>query len=91
MMKVVAFNGSPRRQGNTAYLINQVLGELKDEGVETEFVQLGGRMIRGCRACGQCRKHKDGHCANDKDIVNKCIDKMREADGIIFEYKGDGA
>jgi len=83
-MKVVAFNGSPRRRGNTAYLIKQVLEELESEGVDTEFVQLGGRTIRGCRACNQCIKKRDGRCANDKDIVNSCIAKMREADGVIL-------
>ena len=83
-MKVVAFNGSPRRRGNTAYLIGQVLQELESAGVHTELVQLGGRTIRGCRACGQCVKHRNGRCANDKDIVNLCIEKMREADGVIL-------
>jgi multimeric flavodoxin WrbA len=65
-------------------LIGQVLKELEKEGVETEFVQLGGRTIRGCRACGQCAKHRNGRCANDKDIVNPCIEKMRGAEGVIF-------
>jgi multimeric flavodoxin WrbA len=83
-MKVVAFNGSPRRKGNTAFLIGQVLGELESQGIDTEFVQLGGRTLRGCRACGQCIKHRNGRCANDKDIVNSCIEKMREADGVIL-------
>jgi len=83
-MKVVAFNGSPRRRGNTAYLIGQVLEELHSAGIETEFVQLGGRTIRGCRACGQCIKKRNGLCANTKDIVNSCIEKMRSADGVIL-------
>jgi multimeric flavodoxin WrbA len=83
-LKVVAFNGSPRRHGNTAYLIGVVLKELEREGIETEFVQVGGHPLNGCRACGQCAKRKDGHCANNTDIVNRCIDKMRAADGIIL-------
>ena len=49
MMKVVAFNGSPRRDGNTATLINTVFDELHKEGIETEFVQVGGKDIKGCR------------------------------------------
>ena len=45
-MKVVAFNGSPRRKGNTSILINYVFGELEQKGIETELVQLAGKMIR---------------------------------------------
>jgi multimeric flavodoxin WrbA len=53
-MKVVAFNGSPREKGNTSILIDIVLGELSAEGFETQHYQLGGREIRGCRACYKC-------------------------------------
>lgn len=53
-MKVIAFNGSPRKNGNTSALINMVLDELKREGIDTELVQLGGRQIHGCRACFKC-------------------------------------
>jgi len=50
-MKVVAFNGSPRKEGNTSILINLVLAELTKEGIETEVVQVGGKKIKGCIAC----------------------------------------
>ena len=53
-MKVVAFNGSARKDGNTAMMLNMVLDELKKEGVDTELVQLDGKNIRGCIACFQC-------------------------------------
>jgi multimeric flavodoxin WrbA len=83
-MKVVAFNGSPRKDGNTSILINYVLSELRNEGIETELVQLGGKKIHGCIACYKCMDNKDGKCAVTDDIANECIQKMIEADGIIL-------
>jgi multimeric flavodoxin WrbA len=83
-MKVVAFNGSPRKDGNTATLIRHVLDELEREGTETETVHIGGKTIHGCTACGKCFENKDKKCVIDKDIVNDCIEKMLEADGIIL-------
>lgn len=83
-MKVVAINGSARKDGNTAILIRHVLAGLEKEGIETELVQLAGHAIRGCTACNRCRTNLDGRCAIDNDIVNGCIDKMAAADGIIL-------
>jgi multimeric flavodoxin WrbA len=83
-MKVVAFNGSARRDGNTAILVNHVLAELKKEGIETELVQMAGERLRGCTACLVCREWKDGTCALKDDPVNEWIGKMRDADGIIL-------
>jgi len=83
-MKVVAFNGSPRPKGNTSILLNHVLDELKNEGIATELVQVGGRPIQGCLACYKCFEKKNKKCAYDKDVLNECLDKMWEADGIIL-------
>jgi multimeric flavodoxin WrbA len=83
-MKVVAFNGSARKDGNTAILVRRVFAELEKEGIETELVQLAGEHIHGCAACGQCFKNKDKRCAFDDDIVNACLEKMIAADGIIL-------
>lgn len=83
-MKVVAFNGSSRKEGNTASLIKHVFAELEKEGIETEMVQVGGKSIHGCTACTKCFESKDRKCVIDKDIVNDCIEKMFEADGIIL-------
>ena len=83
-MKVVAFNGSPRKDGNTATLIKHVLAELEKEGIKTETVQIGGKIIHGCTACGKCVENKDRKCVIGKDIVNDCIEKMLEANGIIL-------
>jgi len=83
-MKVVAFNGSARKDGNTAILINYVLSELRNEGIETELVQLAGTKIHGCIACYKCGENMDKQCAVKDDIANECIQKMIEADGIIL-------
>ena len=83
-MKVIAFNGSARRNGNTAILIREIFSELEDEGITTEMVQLAGKTIRGCTACGKCFDNQDKRCAIDNDFANECIEKMVEADGIIL-------
>jgi multimeric flavodoxin WrbA len=83
-MKVVAFNGSARRDGNTALMVRRVFRQLHEEDIETELVQLAGERIRGCVACRGCWENKDGHCTQTGDIVNGCIDKMYKADGIIL-------
>jgi len=83
-MKVMAFNGSARKDGNTAILINYVLKELDKEGIETELFQLAGKKIRGCKACYKCFENKDQQCSFKNDILNECMAKMIEADGIIL-------
>jgi multimeric flavodoxin WrbA len=83
-MKVVAFNGSARKDGNTTILVKTVFSELKKEGIRTELVQLAGKKIRGCIACGKCFTKQDKRCAVTGDIANDCIEKMLEADGIIL-------
>ncbi len=83
-MKVVAFNGSPRKKGNTSILINIVFEELQKEGIDTELVQLAGKKLRGCIACYKCFENLDRRCGVTNDGMNECIDKMVEADGIIF-------
>ncbi len=83
-MKVVAFNGSARKDGNTAILIKHVLGELETEGIETEMVQFAGTEIRGCTACGRCFENKDRRCVVTNDVLNDCLDKMLAADGIVL-------
>ena len=83
-MKVVAFNGSPRVNGNTAQGISIVLEELKKEGIETEMIQLGGRKVFGCLACGKCWEMKNNRCIRQDDEMNAFIEKIQEADGIII-------
>lgn len=83
-MKVVAFNGSARKKGNTEALIRRVFEEFEKEGIETELVQLSGKTLRGCIACMKCFENKDQRCAVSDDDMNFCIGKMHEADGIIL-------
>jgi multimeric flavodoxin WrbA len=83
-MKVIAFNGSARKDGNTAILIGYVLRELEKEGIETELVQLSGKKIHGCLACRTCFARKDRRCAQKNDVGNECISKIEAADGVIL-------
>jgi len=83
-MKVVAFNGSSRKDGNTAILLNMVLGELRKEGIETELIQLAGKAPQGCIACYKCFDNKDQRCAVTTDRLNEYLAKMIESDGILL-------
>ncbi len=83
-MKVVGFNGSARKDGNTAVMIRWVFGELEKEGIETELYEMGGKKIGGCIACYKCFQNKDKKCSVEKDILNECIEKILDADGIIL-------
>jgi len=83
-MKVIAFSGSPQKNGNTVILINRVLDELRKEEIETELVQVGGKTLQGCTACMKCFQNKDQRCVMEDDILNECIEKMLAADGIIL-------
>jgi len=83
-MKVVAFNGSPRVDGNTRFLLETVNQELEAEGIETEIVQLGGVNIHGCGACYKCQGNKDGRCSVNDDAANEFIERIAAADGVII-------
>jgi len=83
-MKVIAFNGSARKDGNTAILIKEALRELEREGIETELVQLAGAQIQGCIACSECFETRDQRCVMADDAVNEHIAKMLHAEGIIL-------
>ncbi|AEG59761.1 flavodoxin family protein [Desulforamulus ruminis] len=83
-MKVIAFNGSPRKNGNTYGSLKIVLRQLEQEGMDTEMIQLGGKKLSGCIACGRCSKNQDQRCAITDDDMNIFIAKMIEADGILI-------
>jgi multimeric flavodoxin WrbA len=83
-MKVVAFNGSPRKGGNTEILIKEVFKVLEEKGLKTELIQVGGKKVNGCIACMKCRKKADNRCHQENDLINKCIKKMLNADAIII-------
>ena len=79
-MKVLILNGSPRKDGCTARALREVADTLHLEGIDTETVQVGGRDIRGCLACGACKSA--GRCVID-DLVNEVAPKLAEADGLL--------
>lgn len=83
-MKVVAFNGSARKNGNTSILVNRVFAELQASGIETAQIPLAGSRIHGCIACYKCFANKDRRCVVKDDIANDCIAAMIEADGILL-------
>jgi multimeric flavodoxin WrbA len=83
-MRVVAFNGSPRKKGNTYLLIQRVFEELKKEGIKTEYIHFGGKPLRGCTACLKCVENKDKKCVLPDDGLNGYVAKMEQAEGIIL-------
>ena len=83
-MKVLAINGSPRKDGNTAAMIRHVCDELEKEKIETETLHLRKSRIRGCIACYKCFEKQNRRCGVEKDDANFLIGKMDEADGIIM-------
>ncbi len=82
-MKVVAFNGSPRKDGNTQHALKVTGGEIVKAGIEFAIINVGNKNIRGCMECGACRKNKNERCVIN-DEVNDWIHKMKEADGILL-------
>ncbi len=83
-MNVLAINGSPRLEGNTAQLIQEVFGPLDEAGIGTELIQVGGETMHGCTACSQCFANEDQRCVIDDDPFNEIFQKMIDADGIIL-------
>lgn len=79
-MKVLLFNGSPRINGNTHIALKEVEKTLNAEGIETELINVGNQCIRGCIACGTCRK--TGKCVFD-DLVNQTREKFEKCDGVV--------
>jgi multimeric flavodoxin WrbA len=83
-MKVVAFNGSPRVNGNTHQALEIVLEALRKEGIETELIDICREELKPCRACGTCGKNKDERCVMHEDLLNDHLQKMKAANGIII-------
>jgi multimeric flavodoxin WrbA len=91
-MKVVAVSGSARRGGNTAQLVEAVFSPLRDAGIDCELIELAGKDVRGCIACGRCIKEKDRQCHGRQDFGNEVIDALGDADAILLAspvYFGD--
>ncbi|MBQ9112748.1 MAG: flavodoxin family protein [Clostridia bacterium] len=79
-MKILMINGSPHAQGNTARALEEMKQIFEREGIEIEYVHVGGRDIRGCTGCSACFKTKK--CVID-DIVNELASVFEECDGMV--------
>lgn len=79
-MKVLLINGSPHIDGCTKRALQEVSDTLNNEGIETEFVNVGNKDIRGCISCYSC--YKNEKCVFD-DLVNEVASKFAEADGLV--------
>ena len=84
MMKVLAINGSPKSDGNTAQAMKLLLQELQAAGIETEMYTIGNKTIRGCIGCGLCAEKRNGRCNAYDDTVNELIPKMVAADALVL-------
>lgn len=81
MAKVILLNGSPKVDGCTATALNEMIKIFHEEGVETELIHVGSKVVRGCVSCGYCSKN--GKCVFNDDIVNEIAAKFEEADGLV--------
>ncbi|MBB5142656.1 flavodoxin family protein [Desulfovibrio intestinalis] len=80
-MKVLLINGSPHPKGCTFTALSTVATQLEKNGVESQMIQIGSKVIRGCIACGKCKD--TGYCIFKDDPVNDVIDLLRAADGVV--------
>jgi multimeric flavodoxin WrbA len=83
-MKVLAINGSSRKNGNTKYGLNVMKEILEKEGIEVEIYDIGTTPFHQCIDCQRCFREKDGKCVFDDDPVNELFLKFKECDGVIF-------
>lgn len=83
-MKVIAINGSPKKEGNTFQALTMVGNELVSNGIDFEILHIGHKMIHGCIGCGKCAVNQDEECSIKSDDLNKWIQQIKVADGIII-------
>lgn len=80
-MKVLMLNGSPHENGNTALALREMIAVFEKEGIEVDYVRLGGTEVNGCRGCGYC--FKNSKCVMD-DVVNELAKKVEACDGMVI-------
>jgi multimeric flavodoxin WrbA len=83
-MKVIVVNGSPNKEGNTFHALTMVGDQLQAEGIDFEILHVGHKLIHGCMGCGKCAVNKDEECSVKTDDVNKWIQQLKAADGLII-------
>lgn len=82
-MKIVAINGSPRKDGNITQLLDIVRREVEAAGVEFQVLQPGAH-VKPCLACYHCLDNATLRCVQTGDAVNDVIAACIEADGILL-------
>jgi multimeric flavodoxin WrbA len=85
-MKLIAFNGGPRKHWNTAALLEKVLEGAESQGAQTELIHLYDLDFKGCISCFNCKLKNGksyGHCAVDDDL-KPIFKKVEEADALVF-------
>ena len=80
-MRVLIINGSPRIDGNSTGLINEITAVFQKEDIEYDIYKIGTKAIRGCMACDKCSIK--GECVFNDD-VNILNNKLKESDGLII-------
>jgi multimeric flavodoxin WrbA len=82
-MKILALNGSVRKNGNTELLLKQALMAAEAEGAQVEILRLTDLKIGPCRGCGLCL-FKENVCQIKDDDVSFIFSKVAESDGVIL-------
>lgn len=83
-MKALLVNGSPRKAGNTSVALAEVAKALEGEGVAAEIFWIGAKPVRGCAACGACKRDGGGgKCVFADDVCNQLIARLRETDAVV--------
>jgi Multimeric flavodoxin WrbA len=84
-MKVLLVNGSPHEKGCTYTALSEIAMRLEKNGVGSELHWIGNKAINGCTGCGSCFRSGAGTCVfGDDDGINKLIEKIDAADGVVF-------
>jgi multimeric flavodoxin WrbA len=82
VMKVIGFNGSPRKNGNTATLVNSILKGAESRGASVRLVNLHELKMKGCLDCEECKK--DLHRCVQKDDLSPILRELGEYDAIVL-------
>ena len=82
-MQVAIFNTSPRRDGNTQDMLQIVANRLEENGIQTQTIQVGGKLIHGCTGWGGCGRNI-GRCVFEDDVINECCALMQQSQGILI-------
>jgi multimeric flavodoxin WrbA len=81
-MRVIAINGSPRKNGNTATMLKEILAGAAEKGADTRFIHLNDLKMKGCQGCLFCRENL-GQCAQ-KDDFQDVLEEMKKCDAVAL-------